>query len=151
MFDRFNEIVPKRKKFLRDFWLSERAERPACVPFHWVGEPQMIGPKEEMLEGNYLYFRLNEHLPGDFVPVILPWLGNTVLAEAFGCEIAFPEGGQPMAKPVIGEDYERVCSLEVPDASAGRMSQIYDYIRFYDKTGFPVRVTDTQGPLDITA
>ncbi|MFI3312281.1 MAG: uroporphyrinogen decarboxylase family protein [Eubacteriales bacterium] len=92
-----------------------------------------------------------ETIPDDYVPVLHPWYGTTVLPSALGVEVHYPEGMDPALGAAILEKPEQVYDLKMPDFETdGQCPQVLaciDYMKAH--TDVPICVTDTQGPLNL--
>jgi len=86
------------------------------------------------------------------VPGLIPYVGVGVYASAFGCEIIYPEKIDPWVKPII--DHPRqVYELE-PSLDRGQPPMVLRRIEYFQREtggGMPIRLTDTQDPLDTSA
>ncbi len=162
------------RAFLERLWNLDNDERPGFL-LGYAG-PEVIGHdpvpsalfstegedtvKERLLDPEkYLEAQLREiaaqsRLPGDFVPALCPSLGVVAIPSAFGCEIVWGENDFPAARPLIGDDPDRVRALEQPGVRDGLLGRILDYTRHFRSDrggGLPIRLTDLQGPLDNAA
>jgi hypothetical protein len=91
---------------------------------------------------------------GDYVPGLCPMLGVIGIPSAFGCEVVWWEDDLPAARPVMGSDPMQVYDLPRPAVTDGELGRILDYTRFFleqTEARVPIRITDTQGPLDSAA
>jgi uroporphyrinogen-III decarboxylase len=107
--------------------------------------------KEKMLKQQMHDILLSLQIDSDQVPGLWPYHGTGVLASAFGCEIVWPVDKEPWTMPVI-RNPEDVYSLKEPDPqNSGLLPKVLETIRYFDReTGgkVPIKLTDTQGPLD---
>ncbi|MEW6073225.1 MAG: uroporphyrinogen decarboxylase family protein [Planctomycetota bacterium] len=158
------------RDFLARLWRLENEERPGFV----IGD---LGPggngvtsslfskgrsgeslRERLLDPDrYLAAQMAEiaeqaAVAGDYVPALCPSLGVVAIPSAFGCPIVWSDDAFPAARPIVGDDPERVFDLPRPRVTDGLLGRILDYTAYFRaRTGLPVRVTDIQGPLDSAA
>ncbi|MBS1253830.1 MAG: hypothetical protein MAG451_02883 [Anaerolineales bacterium] len=143
------------KDFLTRVWHLDNDERPA----YYVGvaidaEESMLDRftnPERMLRHQLREIEVREKIKDDAVPTLYPYLGTGAFASAFGCEVTWYEDDHPWANALIYGNPDRVYALEQPKPTDGLLGEVLDYTRhFLDRTGdgYPIRVTDLQGPVD---
>jgi uroporphyrinogen-III decarboxylase len=107
--------------------------------------------KERMLKQQLHDILLSLQIDSDQVPGLWPYHGTGVLASAFGCETVWPADKDPWTKPVIMEP-GGVYSLREPDPqTSGLLPKVLETIKYFNretKGKVPIKLTDTQGPLD---
>jgi hypothetical protein len=162
------------REFLQQLWHLENEQRPGFI----VGDAggAVIGgePVKSALfstEGTdtvrdrlrdpakFLSAQLEEikgqvAMQGDFVPALCPTLGVIGIPSAFGCEVVWWEKDFPAVRPLPAEDPAFVHTLTSPGIRDGELGRILDYTKFFlEQTAstFPIRLADTQGPLDNAA
>jgi len=88
------------------------------------------------------------------IPSLYPYMGVGVIPSGFGCAIRFIPGQDPWTLP-LDMDLSDAASLTPPcleGTDAGLAGMVLDRIDYYSKrTGgsIPIRLTDTQSPMDI--
>ncbi len=91
----------------------------------------------------------------DYLPFIDSFEGVTVLAEAFGCKVVIPPGGDPQVfKPLIFDNYWDVWELKKPDHRNPVYLRILEHLHFFEEAtdyAIPVAATDPQSPLDVAS
>lgn len=107
--------------------------------------------KERMLKQQVHDILLSLQIDSDQVPGLWPYHGTGVLASAFGCETIWPIDRDPWTKPVVMKP-EDVYALKEPDPQAsGLLPKVLETIKYFGretKGKVPIKLTDTQGPLD---
>jgi len=107
--------------------------------------------QEKMLRQQVHDILLSLHIDSDQVPGLWPYHGTGVLASAFGCETIWPIDKDPWTKPVVMKP-EDVYALKEPDPqTSGLLPKVLETIRYFGretKGKVPIKLTDTQGPLD---
>jgi len=104
-----------------------------------------------MLDEQLSLMKIRSAYPDDRVPFFHPYLGVGVYASAFGCEIIFPENEQPWTKPLLYlENITEVYSLKTPQPQNGLLGKVLEYVNYFqkEKQEYPIRLTDTQSPID---
>lgn len=161
------------RAFLQRLWHLDNAERPGFL-IGYTG-PRLRGgtPVVSALfstEGRdtvrnrlqdparYLAAQLAEiesqsQLQGDYVSTLCPSLGVVAIPSAFGCEVVWWERDFPAVRPGLAAP-EEVWDLAAPAVTDGELGRVLDYTRYFRSQthgGYPIRVTDIQGPLDNAA
>ena len=151
-------IEASRKRLL-DTWNWENHDRPAViisdVNYALCGQndvPNDYYTPEVMFR--YQMEKILTHMqtiPDDYVPVLHPWYGTTVVPSAFGVPVILHEGLDPSLGAPVLEEPEQIYDLKMPDFQKdGQFPQVLaciDYMTAH--TDVPVCVTDGQGPLNI--
>jgi hypothetical protein len=164
----------KARAFLERLWHIDNDERPGFI-IGFVGGNVTGGPavrsalfstegadtvRDRLLDpGKFLRAQLEEmrgmlQLRGDYVPTLCPALGVIGIPSAFGCTVEWWEKDFPAVRPLPGGDPGRASAMKPPGVSDGELSRILAYTRFFiERTGgkIPIRLADTQGPLDSAA
>jgi hypothetical protein len=162
------------RAFLERLWHLENQDRPAFL-IGDVGGPVLGGEaiKSALFstEGSdtvrdrltdpsrFLSAQLEEiegqaAMQGDFVPALCPTLGVIGIPSAFGCDLIWWEKDFPAVRPLPAEDPAFIRDLSLPGVRDGELGRILDYTTFFiEQTAstFPIRLADTQGPLDNAA
>ncbi len=162
------------REFLQRLWNLENQDRPGFI-IGDVGGPVVGGEAvksalfstegtdsvrdrlqdpAKFLDAQLKEIRGQAAMQGDFVPALCPTLGVIGIPSAFGCEVVWWEKDFPAVRPLPADDPAFVRSLAPPGIRDGELGRILDYTRFFlEQTGseFPVRLADTQGPLDSAA
>jgi uroporphyrinogen-III decarboxylase len=90
----------------------------------------------------------------DYVPFLDPFEGVTIMAEAFGCKVKYPENNDPfIAQPIINNP-EDVFDLKKPKLNNPVYKKIFETLKYWqDNTGsiIPLGNTDPQSPLDVAS
>lgn len=92
-------------------------------------------------------------LDDDALPYLDIFTGTEIFAEAFGCEVAYPEDNMPFALPAITRASE-VDQLTVPELGATPLMELFEIAdALRDRTGEAalVKMVDIQSPMDIAA
>lgn len=140
-------------------WRGENTDRPALIlsdvnyalcgqydiPAHYFDPAVMF---------EYQMGKIERHLrdiPDDYIPVLHPWYGTTVVPSAFGAPVAYFTGADPSLSGTVLGAPEDIAHLRKPDPYRdGQMPQVLaciDYMKAH--TDLPVCVTDCQGPFNI--
>lgn len=173
------EKIAASRAFLERLWRLENDERPGFL-IGYVG-PRMRGGKpvvsalfstegpdtvrDRLLDpAKFASAQLAEiegqmALCGDLVPALCPTLGVIGIPSAFGCEVIWWERDFPAVRPAIpapvgGDDPAQRLDLPTPSVTGGQLGRILDYTRYFRAQtghGYPIRITDIQGPLDNAA
>ncbi len=162
------------REFLQQLWHLENQDRPGFI-IGDMGGPVMGGEvvKSALFstEGTdtvrdrlqdpakFLSAQLEEirgqaAVLGDFVPALCPTLGVIGIPSAFGCEVVWWEKDFPAVRPLPAEDPAFVRSLTPPGVRDGELGRILEHTKYFlEQTAstFPIRLADTQGPLDSAA
>ena len=159
LMETFSERIARSRARLHDTWEWKNHDRPAViisdVNYALCGQrdvpPDYYNP-EVMFE--YQMAKIYHHMqtiPDDYVPVLHPWYGTTVVPSAFGVPVVYHEGLDPSLGAPVLEEPEDISRLKMPDFEHdGQFPQVLaciDYMRSH--TDVPVCVTDGQGPLNI--
>ena len=174
MRNRFFRQAAEGRAFLQRLWHLENLDRPAFI-IGDVGGPVIGGEAVKSAlfstEGTdtvrdrltdpakFLNAQLEEikgqaAMRGDFVPALCPTLGVIGIPSAFGCEVIWWEKDFPAVRPLPVEDPAFLRDLSSPGVRDGQLGRILDYTGFFlEQTAstFPIRLADTQGPLDSAA
>ncbi len=159
LMEEFGERIEKSRSHLLKTWKGENHDRPAVilsdVNYALCGQtdiPDDYFTPSVMFE--YQMKKIRHHMQtvhDDYIPVLHPWYGTTVVPSAFGVPVHFHKGVDPSLGAPILEDTDDIAKLCMPDPeSDGQMPQVLaciDYMKHH--TDVPVCVTDCQGPLNI--
>ncbi|MCD6509006.1 MAG: hypothetical protein J7L11_01250 [Thermoprotei archaeon] len=146
------DMVIKR---LEAFWNDEITYIPVVIrvnPKLNVSYKEYLLSNEAQLKHQLHSVSLSLRVGSDYVPNLWPYMGTGVYASAFGCEIIFPDNTDPWTKPVI-KTPEDVYSLEY-SLEKGLLPLVLRRIKFFlreTKGEIPIRLTDTQDPIDTAA
>ncbi|MBP1646619.1 MAG: hypothetical protein H6Q30_64 [Bacteroidetes bacterium] len=162
------------REFLHRLWHLENRDRPGFI-IGDVGGPVIGGEAVKSAlfstEGTdtvrdrlrdpakFLSAQLEEirgqaAMLGDFVPALCPTLGVIGIPSAFGCEVVWWEKDFPAVRPLPAEDPAFIRNLTPPGVRDGELGRILDHTKYFlEQTAstFPIRLADTQGPLDSAA
>lgn len=155
----YGERIALAREQLAKTWRHENHDRPAIifsdVNYALCGQydiPEDYLNPEVMLR--YQMEKILHHMQtiqDDYVPVLHPWYGTTVVPSALGVPVVYPYKEDPCLGSPILSDPEDIEKLRRPDPERdGQMPQVLaciDYMK--DHTDVPVCVTDCQGPLNI--
>ena len=125
--------------------------RPPPRPLPW---PELINKRIGWAYENYA-FRLEqmEWLPDDRIPCLSPYTGTEIFAQAFGCDVHYPENDMPFALPKY-DNILKAASLKIPnvhDTPLDNLFEIARQLRQKAGDGAPMHLPDIQSPLDIAA
>ena len=159
LMDRYGQRISDARRHLEKVWRHENHDRPAVifsdVNYALCGQydiPDDYFNPEVMLRYQAAKIAYHmEHIPDDYVPVLHPWYGTTVVPSAMGVRVVYPEKEDPcLGKPIL-EDPEDIRKLRKPDPYRdGQMPRVLGCIDHMKScTDIPVCVTDCQGPLNI--
>lgn len=159
LMDRYGERITNSRVRLAKTWRHENHDRPAIifsdVNYALCGQydiPDTYFQPEIML--NYQMKKIENHMQtiaDDYVPVLHPWYGTTVVPSAMGVPVVQHRGEDPsLGRPIL-RGPEDILKLKRPDPYRdGQMPQVLACIDFMkNHTDVPVCVTDCQGPLNI--
>ena len=85
----------------------------------------------------------------DSLPHLFPITGTEIFAEAFGCEVRYPENNMPFAIPLVF-DSVAASKLKVPkleDTPLMMLFDIMDELRSFAGNDALIRLPDMQGPM----
>jgi uroporphyrinogen-III decarboxylase len=88
----------------------------------------------------------------DYVPFLDPFEGVTIMAEALGCKVKYPENNDPAVAEAIIKKPEDVYELKKPALDNPVYQRIFENLKYWqDRTGgiIPLGNTDPQSPLDV--
>lgn len=151
----------KNEKLILDSYNYENTEVPIVVNNvnYWVdGEDPAIIPSDYFTNPASMFdFQMakikwhEQHIDDNYVPVLHPWFGTTVVPSALGCKVVYPKNGDPSLMGSVLSDPSQVKYLKKPDPyKDGLLPTVLRQIDFMkNHTDIPVCVTDTQGPLNI--
>ena len=94
-----------------------------------------------------------ENYEDDSLPCLYPMTGTEIFAEAFGCDVIYPDNSLPFARPLIFDSKE-VNKLKVPkleDTPLMMLFDIVDELKRFAGNDTLVRLPDIQCPIDISA
>jgi hypothetical protein len=126
----------------------EEPDGPPWPPLHWEKKAERI---DWALKTYERQLKRAEWLHDDFVPYVNPATGTEVFAEAFGCEVHFPEGSNPFAKAMI-HSAAGVAAIKPPrlgSCKLDRLFEIADELRRRAGPDATMRTVDVQSPMDI--
>ena len=92
-------------------------------------------------------------LDDDVVPHLDPYTGTELFAEAFGCQVHYPEDNMPHALPRISTASE-VAKLQVPGLDTPALARVFQIAdALYARAGGEavMRLADIQSPMGISA
>lgn len=127
-----------------NYWVD--GEEPEKIPADYFDNPaSMTRFQIEKIRWH------KDNIADNYVPVLHPWYGTTVVPSALGVDVVFPKGTDPALQGVALTSPEQVKKLHKPDPyHDGLMPRVLSTIDFMKKeTDIDVCVTDTQGPLNI--
>lgn len=166
--------IEQSKTFLQQLWALDNEERPGFMigyvgPKVKNGKPvpsalfSTEGPDTvrdrlqdpaKFLQAQIVEIDAQLNQEGDFVPSLCPTLGLVGIPSAFGCEVVWWENDLPAVRPVVGDDAEAIYGLPTPTVRDGELGRMLDYTRYFiehSDRGYPIRMSDIQGPLDSAA
>lgn len=110
--------------------------------------------EEVMLEQLLHNIELTMKHKTDYCPVLYPWHGTGVYAEAFGAEIEWPENDYPWAKPYINDpmDIYKI-KVDKPGKSflTGKVIKTIEHFMKKTKSRIPITCTDPQSPFSVAS
>jgi hypothetical protein len=150
-----NDPLTDTQRFLRDFFLSDRApERPALILHQYrpaaEGEaPTDLDPvRNKVVSEEYSARQLRVRNGDDYVRQLNTNNGTSAMASAFGAGLQDVGGGH-WAETVI-RDLAEVDRLEKPPVTAGRIGEALEQTRVArELSDLPIRSLDTQSPLTV--
>ncbi|MEI7883891.1 MAG: uroporphyrinogen decarboxylase family protein [Clostridia bacterium] len=86
----------------------------------------------------------------DFVSKLFPYYGTTAFASAFGAEISYINGADPVCNTVV-HNAKEAARLVLPHVNGGDLQKTLDKVEYFleqTKGEYPVSVSDMQGPFD---
>ena len=92
-------------------------------------------------------------LRDDTVPYVHVRTGTEIFAEAFGCNVYFPDDNMPFALPLVHSARE-AAQLKAPELSTSSLAYLFDMADELVKragNGALVQIVDIQSPMDIAA
>ncbi|MBS3970418.1 MAG: hypothetical protein KGZ94_09925 [Clostridia bacterium] len=151
-----SEEVENRKEVIKKFWYNPNGiGRPLLSIRFEDFLPDMSAQKlmqDDRLDFQYQLKLNNDVLRyrSDFVPRLLPYMGSTCIASAFGAKIVFPDNNQPTCLPVINkpEDAFKIIKPDVYAKDLGRVFEKTEYFLEMTKGQYPITITDFQSPFD---
>ncbi|MDR2572169.1 MAG: hypothetical protein LBD23_17985 [Oscillospiraceae bacterium] len=94
-----------------------------------------------------------ESYEDDSLPFLFPVTGTEIFAEAFGCNVIYPENNMPFALPLVS-DSSAATKLKVPkleDTPLMMLFDIADELRHFAGSDALIRLPDVQCPIDVSA
>ena len=92
-------------------------------------------------------------LRDDTLPYVHVRTGTEIFAEAFGCDVYFPDDNMPFALPLVNSAQE-AAKLKTPDVSTSSLAYLFDMadeLRRRAGNGALLQMVDIQSPMDIAA
>ena len=92
-------------------------------------------------------------LRDDSLPYLHVHTGTEIFAEAFGCNVYFPDDNMPFALPLV-RSAEEAAKLKTPELSTSSLAYLFDMADELAKragNGALVQIIDIQSPMDIAA
>jgi hypothetical protein len=168
------DAATNARAFLERLWHLDNDERPGFIIGYAGGEvrggpavrsalfstegPETVRERlqdpEKFLRAQMEEMRGMLELQGDYVPTLCPALGVIGIPSAFGCDVQWWEKDFPAVRALPGNDPGRAAGLKPPGTSEGELGRVLAYTRYFiEQTGasIPIRLADTQGPLDTAA
>jgi uroporphyrinogen-III decarboxylase len=143
--------------FLRRLWRLENTERPG-IQFNAQANTnttllERFQDVDKMMRHQLAEMAARPPLRDDYVPAFFPYLGTAIFPSAFGCPVRWFEEQDPWAVSLSSEDWERLNALPDPTPSAGDLGRVLNNTRAMAAApqGFPLRMTDIQGPLGVAS
>ncbi len=155
----YGERIALARQQLAKAWRHENHDRPAVIlsdvnyalcgqndiPENYFKPPVMFHYQMDKILAHM------QNIRDDYVPVLHPWYGTTVVPSALGVAVCNHKGMDPsLGSPVLREP-EDIVRLRKPDPETdGQMPLVLaciDYMK--EHTDVPVCITDCQGPLNI--
>ena len=155
-----SEIQSRKERWKKFYDGSDEVSRIVMISYF-----NGIGPAPIPFDGDYelrhdwilkRYERMIDNLEwlnDDAVPYLSMATGTEIFAEAFGCEVKYPNDTNPFAMPLIN-DLREISSIKVPDWSNTRLADLMEMAkRIRDEAGEDalLKITDVQSPADIAA
>ena len=127
-----------------NYWID--GENPRDIPSDYFTNPEAM----MMFQIEKIRWH-KEHIADNYIPVLHPWYGTTVVPSALGVEVIFPEKTDPALRGTAISTPEQVKQLRKPDPyKDGLMPAVLATIDLMKReTDLAVCVTDTQGPLNV--
>ena len=127
-----------------NYWID--GENPRDIPSDYFTNPASM-----------MKFQINkivwhkEHINDNYIPVLHPWYGTTVVPSTLGVEVVFPKNTDPALLGCAIDSPKQVRNLRKPDPyKDGLMPNVLATIDLMKReTDIAVCVTDTQGPLNV--
>ena len=94
-----------------------------------------------------------ESYEDDSLPYLNPLTGTEIIAEAFGCEVRYPENNMPFALPLVFDSIA-ASKLKVPkleDTPLVMLFDIIDELKTFAGDDALIRLPDVQGPIGSAA
>lgn len=159
LMERWADRIAAARRQLRAVWLHENHDRPAwilsSVNYALCGQRDIPDRYfDPVVMTKYQLRKIVRHMeavPDDYVPVLHPWYGTTVVPSALGVPVVCSGKLDPSLGAPILKCPEDILKLKKPDPERdGQMPEVLRCIDFMKSaTDVPVCVTDTQGPLNI--
>ncbi|MEW6229882.1 MAG: uroporphyrinogen decarboxylase family protein, partial [Bacillota bacterium] len=157
---RNRQVIEENRRRIEDTW----AYRPVDhIPFVVMLEENPGGyslhdrikdPVKQLEFCKASVLKTVERVPYDYIPFLLPEVGNIIIPTAFGAKVTFPDNPEELPiveKPII-ERIEDVYELKIPDPHTdGLMPEALDRVRYFAReTGFeiPLALVNVQGPMN---
>jgi uroporphyrinogen-III decarboxylase len=116
--------------------------------------PWLINERVEWAYKDYnLRLSQAEWLPDDKIPVLSPYTGTEIFAEAFGCKVHYPDNNMPFALAKY-KDIKEASALKIPNLHDTPLDNLFEMARrLLQKAGdgATLHLPDIQSPLDIAA
>jgi len=127
-----------------NYWVD--GENPLDIPSDYFTNPEAM----TMFQLQKIRWH-EEHIADNYIPVLHPWYGTTVVPSALGVKVVFPERTDPALCGKAITLPEQVKELRKPDPyKDGLMPAVLSTIDLMKReTDLAICVTDTQGPLNV--
>jgi hypothetical protein len=155
------ETIERRKSRWLEFYRPDASIRrlywihcyPSLPDRPWP-LPDLIDERIDWSWQKYqlLHQRL-DWLEDDSLPFLDIFTGTEIFAEAFGCQIYYPDNDMPFARPLVNSASE-ADRLEVPAIDCPPLARVWRIARELRRRAGPgalVRLPDIQSPMDIAA
>jgi hypothetical protein len=156
-----SECIERRKSRWVDFYRPDASIRR----LYWIHSyPDLpIQPRpfpdriDERIDWSWQKYQIQvqslDWLEDDSLPFLDVYTGTEIFAEAFGCQIYYPEDDNPFARPLVNSAAE-ADRLEIPPIDCPPLARVWRIARELRRRAGPgalLRLPDIQSPMDIAA
>ena len=156
-----DECIESRKTRWLEFYRPDASIRRLywihCYPDLPIQPRPFPGLIDERIDWSWQKFQIQLHnldwLEDDSLPFLDVYTGTEIFAEAFGCQIYYPEDDMPFARPLVNSAAE-ADRLEIPAIDCPPLARVWRIARELYRRAGPgalLRLPDIQSPMDIAA
>ena len=149
-----------------DHWKSLYNPNPMCREIRYIIDYPNLNNPMPVLNADNKQKRIDwakrlyewqiknvEYYDDDSLPHLYPMTGTEIIAEAFGCDVYYPENTLPSARPLVF-DSDAASKLKVPKLEETPLMMLFDIVdelRNWAGNDALIRLPDVQSPMGTVA